>query len=515
MIGTRGLCAASFSAWLVLRRAGLRCSETVVPLRRPDTARRLRELSPTGGVPALLLDGLPIIGPMGIADHAAWRLPSLWPDPELRELARRSALTAVNGFAELAAFLPLDMAATFSPPGPLVRPIADGLARLTAIWDECREASGGQGKFLFGRFGVVDAMMAPWAARLATYAIPLEPRHADYASALQALPEWAEWQAAAKLDAAGVEPRRQAEAPPAVRSQPAVEPLVEPEPVVEIEAARVEPGEIEPGEIETFEIEPDPADRPAEAAPLPPAAEPVTAQPAKPQSARAAQAAATLPQADHAAASPPWNGHRPLRRPGYVETPAPAAPAPRRRPIRPAAPPLPIPERSTNVRAAMALAAVALVGTAAVLALPQALATIQLVAPYLRDVVVQPIAGQPAQPLPLALKAPEPTEAETALHPRVVVHYSGSERDAAAARRLARQLEDKGYVVALRSVDVRIARPSVRYYFADDRAATVELAASVEQSLDGNANPRVLDLSHQRSKPKPGTLEVWIGPTRS
>ena len=163
----------------------------------------------------------------------------------------------------------------------------------------------------------------------------------------------------------------------------------------------------------------------------------------------------------------------------------------------------------------MALAAVALVGTAAVLALPQALATIQLVAPYLRDVVVQPIAGQPAQPLPLALKAPEPTEAETALHPRVVVHYSGSERDAAAARRLARQLEDKGYVVALRSVDVRIARPSVRYYFADDRAATVELAASVEQSLDGNANPRVLDLSHQRSKPKPGTLEVWIGPTRS
>ncbi len=508
MIGTRGLCAASFSAWLVLRRAGLRCSETVVPLRRPDTSRRLRELSPTGSVPALLLDGVPITGPMGIADHAAWRLPSLWPNPELRELARRSALAAVNGFAELAAFLPLDMAATFSPPGPLVRPVADGLARLTAIWDDCREASGGQGKFLFGRFGVVDAMMAPWAARLATHAIPLEPRHAAYVKALQSLPEWVEWQTAARLDAAGVEPRPQADAPPAFRPEP--QPAVEIETVrpetqpaadaeaVGVEAAGVEANHVEAGEIEVSGIEPGPA----ETALRPPAEDPMKAQPAKPQPAQAA-------------ASPPWNGHRPLRRPGYVEPAAPLAPAPRRRPIRPAASPLPAPERSTNVRAAVALAAVALVGTAAVLALPQALATIQLVAPYLRDVVVQPIAGQPVQPLPLALKAPEPTEAETALHPRVVVHYSGSERDAAAARRLARQLEDKGYVVALRSVDVRIARPSVRYYFADDRAATVELAASVEQSLDGNANPRVLDLSHQRSKPKPGTLEVWIGPTRS
>jgi hypothetical protein len=96
-----------------------------------------------------------------------------------------------------------------------------------------------------------------------------------------------------------------------------------------------------------------------------------------------------------------------------------------------------------------------------------------------------------------------------------VVHYSGSEREAEAARRLARQLEEKGYVVALRPVDVRIARPSIRYYFADDRAATVELAASIEQSLDGKTNPRVLDLTHRRTKPRPGTLEVWIGPTRS
>lgn len=470
MIGTRSLCAASFSAWLVLRRAGLRCSEITVPLCRPDTLQRLRELSPTGSVPALLLDGVPITGPMGIAEHAAWRLPSLWPNLEHRDLARRSALAAVNGLAELAAFLPMDMTAKFSPPGRLVRPVVDGVARLTAIWDECREASGGRGEFLFGRFGVVDAMMAPWAARLVTHAVPLEPRHAAYVKALQGLPEWAEWQAAIDLHGDPAESRAEA-----VPSPPADETAANDETPATDET---------PANDET-----------------PPADEALTAaeEPAKPWA-----AAAAVP--------PPWNRHRPLRRPGFFE---PAVPAPRRRPVRPAAVPAVLPERSVNTRAAIALIAVALVGTAAVLALPQALATIQLVVPYMRDAVVQPTDDRPAQPLPMALEAPEPTEAETVLHPRVVVHYSGSERDAETARRLARQLQDKGYVVALRPVDIRIARPSVRYYFADDRAATMELATSVEQSLDGNANPRVLDLSHRRSKPKPGTLEVWIGPTRS
>jgi len=166
----------------------------------------------------------------------------------------------------------------------------------------------------------------------------------------------------------------------------------------------------------------------------------------------------------------------------------------------------------------VALAAVAVIGTAAVLGLPRALATIELAIPYLRN-AVQPAVDAPRKPmhradaLPAPLAAPEPTEAETVLHPRVVVHYSGNEAE--AAQRLAKHLAEKGYEVAIRPVNVQIGRPSVRYYFADDRAATVELAASVEQSLDGRTNPRVLDLSHQRSKPRPGTLEVWIGPARS
>ena len=536
VIGTRSLCAASFSAWLVLRRAGLQCSEVVVPLHQRDGARRLRELSPTGSVPCLVMDGVPITGPMGIADHAAWRMPSLWPDAELRGLARRSAVAAAHGLADLAAFLPLDMAARFSPPGPLIRPVREGLDRLFAIWDECRAASPGGGAFLFGRFGIVDAMMAPWASRLMTHAIPLDRRQAAYVETLRSLPEWAEWEGTV----APAKPERPAARPPLeIKVEPAPEPAMEaepapapPEPLPAIEseplAATVEPEPVAAAvtlEPLTAIIEPEPVTPAAKPEPEPePEPEPTIEAPVElvRQPEPVVEAVPRRPEPAAPALGRPLPGVgqiRPSRRPGHVEAPAPPSPL-RRRPVRslPAVPGVAAVAGVSRTRATAALVAVAVIGTAAVLALPHALATIGAVAPYLRDAIwlrELPPAPTPAvtgQALPAALRADEPTEAETALHPRVVVHYSGAE--SGAAQRLARDLADKGYEVAIRPVDVPIARPSVRYYFAGDRAATVELATNVGQSLDGRANPRVLDLSHQRSKPRPGTLEVWIGPAR-
>ncbi|HMR29621.1 MAG TPA: hypothetical protein PKA13_16935 [Geminicoccaceae bacterium] len=494
-----------------MRRAGQRCAEVVVPLRQRDTARRLRDLSPTASVPCLVLDGVPITGPMGIADHAAWRLPSLWPDPEQRELARRSALAAAHGLGELAAFLPMDMAARFGEPGHLVRPVAEGLERLIGIWDECRAAATAKGPFLFGRFGVVDAMMAPWASRLLTHGIRLDRRHAAYVEALRALPEWREWESG--LRAEPIRPEAVAAAVEIAPDEPAAAVRSPDPPSVPLAAA-------------TGLAEPPPAawaTAPESGAPVETAVEvPAARQPEPVVLLEPAEPAPAPPPAAAAKPIPVLGQLRPIRRPGHLAAPpavpAPAAP-PRRRPIRPpstAAEPrgVPVP----RARAVVALAAVAVIGTVAVLGLPRALATIELAIPYLRN-AVQPAGDAPREPmhradaLPAALVAPEPTEAETVLHPRVVVHYSGTEVE--AAQRLARHLAEKGYEVAIRPVKVQIARPSVRYYFADDRAATVELAASVEQSLDGRTNPRVLDLSHHRSKPRPGTLEVWIGPARS
>jgi glutathione S-transferase len=73
---------------------------------------------------------------------------------------------------------------------------AADVARIEAIWSECRSRFGG-GPFLFGEFGAADAMYAPVIWRLHTYAIEVGDTARDYMRAHMALPAWSEWRDAA------------------------------------------------------------------------------------------------------------------------------------------------------------------------------------------------------------------------------------------------------------------------------------------------------------------------------
>jgi glutathione S-transferase len=78
--------------------------------------------------------------------------------------------------------------------------VAADIARVTAIWRDCRERFGGGGPFLFGGFTIADAMYAPVATRFRTYAVELDPVCRKYADAILALPSFLEWQAAAEAE---------------------------------------------------------------------------------------------------------------------------------------------------------------------------------------------------------------------------------------------------------------------------------------------------------------------------
>src|SRR5712664_3861788 len=54
------------------------------------------------------------------------------------------------------------------------------IARIQAIWLECRERYGKLGPFLFGTFGAADAMFAPVVYRFRTYAIEAVPEVQAY-----------------------------------------------------------------------------------------------------------------------------------------------------------------------------------------------------------------------------------------------------------------------------------------------------------------------------------------------
>jgi glutathione S-transferase len=71
------------------------------------------------------------------------------------------------------------------------------IARIQAIWTDCRARFGAGGPFLFGKFTAADAMYAPVVARFATYMIDVSPTVATYMAAMTAAPAWREWRRAA------------------------------------------------------------------------------------------------------------------------------------------------------------------------------------------------------------------------------------------------------------------------------------------------------------------------------
>jgi hypothetical protein len=93
-------------------------------------------------------------------------------------------------------------------------------------------------------------------------------------------------------------------------------------------------------------------------------------------------------------------------------------------------------------------------------------------------------------------------------------HFAGSSSDAALAGRLADHLRGQGFTVAdIRTVDFSIGKPSVRYFFEEDRNASERLVDELGQFME-QAGARVpdqaSDFTHFTPKPRPGNVEVWL-----
>ena len=77
---------------------------------------------------------------------------------------------------------------------------AKDVARVDAIWGECRSKYGSGGPFLFGSFGTADAMFAPVVWRFHTYAVEVSSTALTYMRTMMVLPSWTEWRDAARRE---------------------------------------------------------------------------------------------------------------------------------------------------------------------------------------------------------------------------------------------------------------------------------------------------------------------------
>ena len=199
LIGNKNYSSWSLRPWLAMRVAGIAFEEEVVSLDAPDFKARVGKVSGTGKVPVLIDGDVHVWESLAIIEHLAERFPQhrLWPaDPAARSHARVLAAEMHAGFSALRRECPMNL---WRPvlPRELSAEAAGNVRRIEALWTDCRARFGGEGAFLFGAFGAVDAMYAPVVSRLHTYAIAVAPPARAYMAAVMALPAWREWRAAA------------------------------------------------------------------------------------------------------------------------------------------------------------------------------------------------------------------------------------------------------------------------------------------------------------------------------
>lgn len=201
VIGNRNYSSWSLRPWLALKLAGLSFTEQVIPLGMPDTADRIRRVSPSGKVPCLVHGDTVVWESLAICEYVADLAPKagLWPtDPAARATARAISAEMHAGFAALRNHYPMNIRALKpTPPTPDCQ--AD-INRITALWRDARRRFAGHKPFLFGDAGIADCMFAPVVTRFTTYEPALDQDAKDYMAAVLSLPAMKDWVSAAKAE---------------------------------------------------------------------------------------------------------------------------------------------------------------------------------------------------------------------------------------------------------------------------------------------------------------------------
>ncbi len=202
VIGNKTYSSWSFRPWLAMKVAGIAFEEMLISLDAPDFKKRLLAISGAGKVPVLIDGQTHVWESLAIIEYLAEKFPAavLWPrEPAVRASARAIAAEMHAGFQALRQQLPMNIQRRIIPREIDAEAAAD-VARIEAIWSECRSRFGKGGPFLYGVFGAADAMYAPVVSRFHTYAIKVSDTTRGYMNALMALPAWNEWREGARRE---------------------------------------------------------------------------------------------------------------------------------------------------------------------------------------------------------------------------------------------------------------------------------------------------------------------------
>lgn len=199
VIGNKNYSSWSLRPWMALSMAGIPFTETVIPLETPETRRLIAEHTPAGRVPVLKHGRLAIWESLAIMEYLAELFPEkhLWPKAvSARVMARTVSNEMHAGFSALRNACPINLR---RPRKSVVMSdaIMGDVERIEDIWRQCRAKFGKGGTYLFGKFGIADAMFAPVVTRLDTYDIPVAADSRAYMNNVMDSEAFRSWKEAA------------------------------------------------------------------------------------------------------------------------------------------------------------------------------------------------------------------------------------------------------------------------------------------------------------------------------
>lgn len=202
-IGNKNYSSWSMRPWLALKWGGIAFEEHVIPLGGEGYGRseikQVRAVSPSGRVPALHVGGAVIHESLAICEWAAEQAPSLWPASGLARAEARAASCEMHaGFTALRRDMSMNLRRRLSSTPNWPEDTRADLTRLFALWSDCLKKSGGP--FLFGARCITDAMFAPAATRLRTYAAETPPASREYCGAIFSDAAFQDWERGAEAE---------------------------------------------------------------------------------------------------------------------------------------------------------------------------------------------------------------------------------------------------------------------------------------------------------------------------